>query len=101
MAILEIATAAAPVEPRVLRVLVADGHAATRAGIRAALEGAGFVVVAACADAASAIAAADRHRPSISLVDVDLPGGGVSTARAIAARPGAPIREPIVAGPLR
>lgn len=67
-------------------MLIADRAQATRAGIRAALEEAGHFVCADCEDAASAVAAAERARPSVCLIDLDLPGGGISAVRAIASR---------------
>lgn len=64
------------------RVLVADGHLPTRAGIRLLLERSGFEVCAEAADADGAVAAALRERPDLCLVGADLPGGGIlATAR--------------------
>lgn len=78
------ADAARPGEGR--RVLLADDHAATRAGVRAALEQAGFVVCAEVADGPSAVAAALRERPHACLLDVRMPGGdGIEAAAEIAA----------------
>ena len=48
-----------------LRVLIADDHPPTRAGVRHALEADGFDVVAEVADAPKAVAAAQLHRPEI------------------------------------
>lgn len=59
-------------------VLVADDHAAARAGVRAALEGTPFSVVAEAHDAGSALAAALEHRPDVCLLDIHMPGGGIS-----------------------
>jgi DNA-binding NarL/FixJ family response regulator len=67
-------------------VLVADDHPATRAGVRVALEGQGFVVCAECADAAGAVAAAQRHRPALCLLDIGMPGNGIEAAAQITAR---------------
>ena len=47
------------------RVLVADDHAPTRAGVRLALEGHGFRVCAEAGSAAEAIAGALRERPRV------------------------------------
>jgi DNA-binding NarL/FixJ family response regulator len=69
-----------------LRVLVADRDEAVRNGIAAALERVGHRVVARCADAEAALAAVERHRIDICLIGLDLPGGGVTTTRAISAR---------------
>jgi DNA-binding NarL/FixJ family response regulator len=66
-----------------LRVLVADDHPPTRAGVRLALERGGFVVCAEAADAASAIEAALRERPEVCLLDINMPGNGIHAAEAI------------------
>jgi DNA-binding NarL/FixJ family response regulator len=75
--------------PSPLRVVVADRHEATRSGIRAAVERAGFAVVAECGDGASATAAVVRHRAHVCLIDAELPGAGEAVA-AIASLPLAP-----------
>ena len=54
-----------------------------------ALEDAGHDVCASCHDAASAVHEAARHRPDVCLIDVDLPGGGLTTVRAIVTAHGA------------
>jgi two-component system NarL family response regulator len=66
-----------------LRVLIADDHAPTRNGVRIALEQEDFVVCAECADAESAIAAAKRHHPHVCLLEIRMPGNGISAARRI------------------
>src|SRR5687767_12599971 len=71
---------------RQLRVLVAERDDTTRTEISAALERAGLRVVARCADAASVVSALGRRRIDVCLIDLDLPGGGVTAARAIAER---------------
>lgn len=69
------------------RVLIADDHAMTRAGVRAALDGRGFRVIAEAADGAAALEAALRERPDVCLLDVHMPaGGGIVAARAIVDR---------------
>jgi DNA-binding NarL/FixJ family response regulator len=69
------------------RVLVADDHAAARAGVRMALEGTGFEICAEAADGRSAVEAAIRERPDVCLLDVHMPGGdGIEAAAEIAAR---------------
>jgi DNA-binding NarL/FixJ family response regulator len=68
------------------RVLVAEREGPTRAGIRLALSGAGFAVVAEVGDREGAVEAALEHRPDVALVSADLPGGGIDVARAVAAR---------------
>jgi DNA-binding NarL/FixJ family response regulator len=66
-------------------VVLADDHAATRAGVRLALELGGFEVVAEAANADDAVAAALRDRPSVCLLDIYMPGGGIVAAERIAA----------------
>ena len=69
-----------------VRVLIADDHAAFRAGIRAALEGEEFEVCAEAGDAPGAVDAAVRERPDICLLDINMPGSSVAAAWEIAAR---------------
>jgi two-component system NarL family response regulator len=69
-----------------ISVVIADHHAAFRAGIRAALEAGGFVIVGEAADAASTVSTAVRTRPDICLVDVVMPGNGLNAVAAIARR---------------
>jgi DNA-binding NarL/FixJ family response regulator len=66
-----------------LRVLVADDHPPTRAGVRLALERGGFEVCGEAADAPSAVAAARRDRPDVCLLDINMPGNGIHAAEAI------------------
>lgn len=65
------------------RVLIADDHPPTRAGVQAALERGGFVVCAQAADAQGAIDAARRERPDVCLLDIHMPGDGVYAAETI------------------
>ena len=67
-------------------VVVADDHVPTRAGVRTALQGHGFSVVAEVADAAAAVEATVRERPDVCLLDVHMPGGGIAAAAQIAER---------------
>lgn len=71
---------------RRLRVLIADDHAPFRAGVRDALEARGFEVVADAADAQTAIDGALRERPDICLIDLDMPGSGLSAIAPIVKR---------------
>jgi DNA-binding NarL/FixJ family response regulator len=64
-------------------VLIADDHAWTRAALREALEREGFVVCAEAADAAGAVTAARRYRPSICLLDINMPGSGINATSQI------------------
>lgn len=74
-------------ERSLVRILIADDHAPTRADIRKALDAdARFDVCAETADAAGAVSAAVRERPDMCLLDVRMPGGGLSAVWEIAAR---------------
>jgi DNA-binding NarL/FixJ family response regulator len=65
------------------RVLIADDHPPTRAGVRMALERDGIEVCAEVTNAADAVEAAERERPDVCLLDVHMPGGGPSAASKI------------------
>lgn len=68
-------------------MLVADDHAPTRDDVGRALAGDGrFTVCAEAADAAEAIAAALRTRPHLCLLDIRMPGSGLSAAWEIKSR---------------
>jgi DNA-binding NarL/FixJ family response regulator len=70
-----------------VRVLIADDHAPTRIDVRQALDSdVRFVVCAVAADASGAVQAALRERPDLCLLDVRMPGGGLSAAWEIGAR---------------
>ena len=72
---------------KTLRVLIADGHAPTRASLRRVLTDDGrFEVCAEIGDAAGAVAAAVRECPDVCVLDIKLPGGGLSAAWEISAR---------------
>jgi DNA-binding NarL/FixJ family response regulator len=69
-----------------VRVLIADDHPPTRAGVRLSLEESGrFQVCAEVATAAAAVEAAVRLQPDVALLDIQMPGNGVDAARDIAA----------------
>jgi DNA-binding NarL/FixJ family response regulator len=68
----------------VIKVLIADDHPATRAGVRRSLEEHGFSVCAEVAHADAAIEAARLERPDLCLLDVNMPGGGIKAAQQIA-----------------
>lgn len=78
---------------RPVAVLIADDHARTRATIRQALEQTDrFQVCAEAADARSAVDAAKREKPDVCLLDINMPGNGISAASRIsAALPDTPI----------
>jgi DNA-binding NarL/FixJ family response regulator len=79
-------TVAAPdAEIRSLRVLIADDHAAARAGVRESVEEGGFEVCAEAANAQEAIDLALRERPDACLLDVHMPGEGIRAATEISA----------------
>ena len=69
-----------------MRVLIADDHPSTRAGVRESLERAGFDVVAEAEDAVGAVTLATRHEPDICLLDVHMPGSGITAAQQITAQ---------------
>jgi two-component system, NarL family, nitrate/nitrite response regulator NarL len=66
-----------------LRVVIADDHPPTRAGVREALERQGCSVVAEAVDATGAVAAAREHRPDVCLLDINMPGSGIAAAAEI------------------
>jgi DNA-binding NarL/FixJ family response regulator len=66
-----------------IRVLIADDHPPTRAGVKAALERGGFVVCAEAPDARTAIQAARREGPDVCLLDIHMPGDGIRAAETI------------------
>jgi DNA-binding NarL/FixJ family response regulator len=71
-----------------IRVLVADDHSPTRAGVKLALQRSGFSVCAEAIDAETAVAAALRERPEVCIVRAQMPGGGIAaTARIVAKLP--------------
>jgi DNA-binding NarL/FixJ family response regulator len=69
-----------------LTVLVADDHAPTRAGVRAALEEGGFAVVAEAGRADAAVEGALRERPDVCVLDINMPGSGIAAAARITGR---------------
>jgi len=68
------------------RILIADDHPPTRAAVREALAEGGFLVTGEAPDAAGAIAMVQATAPDIALLDVRMPGGGISAAAAIASQ---------------
>jgi DNA-binding NarL/FixJ family response regulator len=69
-----------------LRVLIADDHVPTRARVRKILERAGFLVCAEAASTQAAVEAALRERPDICLLDIHMPGNGITAAEEIGTR---------------
>jgi DNA-binding NarL/FixJ family response regulator len=68
-----------------VRVVIADDHAPTRMGVRLSLEEAGFEVCAEAASATAAVEACTEHRPDVALLDIHMPGNGISAARKVSA----------------
>ena len=70
-----------------IRVLLADDHPPTRAGIRFSLEADGFLVVAEAPNGRRAVELAAELRPDVCLIDVSMPGGdGPEAVEAITAQ---------------
>lgn len=69
-----------------VRVLIADDHPPTRAGVRASLEAAGFEVCCEEGDAESAVVRALEEKPDLCLLDIHMPGGGISAAEKISSQ---------------
>ena len=63
-----------------VRVLVADDHAPTRAGVRASLDADGFEVVGEAANARQAVELAEALTPDVVLLDIHMPGSGIAAA---------------------
>lgn len=66
-----------------IRVLVADNHAPTRAGVRASLSTDEFEVVAEASNAQDAVELAVLTSPDLCLLDIHMPGSGISAAEKI------------------
>jgi DNA-binding NarL/FixJ family response regulator len=66
-----------------LRVVVADDHVPTRIAVREALERQGCEVVAEAGSADAAVAAARELRPHVCLLDINMPGSGITAASLI------------------
>lgn len=67
-----------------IRVVMADDNARMRARIREALEAGGCVVCGEGVSAEEAVALAAEHRPDVALLDINMPGNGITAARQIA-----------------
>lgn len=68
-----------------MRILLADDHALFRDGVASLLAAWGHEVVGQAADARSAVDLALALRPDLVLMDVAMPGGGMTATREIAA----------------
>jgi DNA-binding response OmpR family regulator len=62
-----------PIDPREVRILVADDNRDAANALAVLLDRARFTVVAVAHDGAAALAAIDRFRPSIAILDVVMP----------------------------
>ena len=72
-------------------VLIIDDHDGFRDAAQALLEAEGFAVVGAASDGASALAAVQRLRPEVVLLDIQLPDvDGFAVAEQLAAAPDPP-----------
>ena len=67
-----------------LSVVIADDDVRQRYAVREALAANGFVIAAEVGEAASATAASSRIHPDIVLIELELPGGGLSAIGRIA-----------------
>jgi len=66
-------------------VVVADDHPLFLDGLVAALAASGDIeVVGQAGDAAGAVRLAGTHRPTVALLDISMPGGGLNAARQVA-----------------
>ena len=69
------------------RVLIADDHPFLCEGVKAVLQGAGMEVVATEPDGEAALAAIERLRPDVAVLDIKMPGrDGISTLQELRAR---------------
>jgi DNA-binding NarL/FixJ family response regulator len=72
-------------------VVIVDDHAAFRESAAALLEAEGFAVIGAAADGDEAVAAVERLRPQVVLLDIQLPDmDGFAVAEQLAALPDPP-----------
>jgi DNA-binding NarL/FixJ family response regulator len=72
-------------------VLIVDDHEGFRQSASALLEAEGFRVVGKAADGPDAVAQAERLRPDVVLLDIQLPGvDGFTVAKRLAALPDPP-----------
>ncbi len=67
-----------------IRLVIADDHVLVRQGIRAFLETCeDLAIVGEAEDAASALAVCRQHSPDVALIDLVMPGGGITATREI------------------
>lgn len=65
------------------RVVLADDHPQMRARVREALEAGGFDICGEAANAGKAVELALNCRPDVILLDIHMPGNGISAAREV------------------
>lgn len=73
-----------------LRVLLADDSPPLLLALQDVLDAAGHEVVAATTSGEEAVEAAQRHRPHVAVVDVEMPGGGAELVTRLLAVPSSP-----------
>ena len=66
-----------------IRLVIADDNARIRDQVRRALEAGGCEVCAEGSSAEDAVAMAREHRPDVALLDIHMPGNGISAAQQI------------------
>jgi DNA-binding NarL/FixJ family response regulator len=66
-----------------VKVVIADDHPPTRAGIRSVLEGRGFEICAEVGTGPTAVEAAQQYRPDLCILDINMPGDGITAAAEI------------------
>lgn len=71
--------------PSLITVVIADDHPFARAGIRDTLEGQGFDIVAEASSGDEAVIATTLHQPDLCLLDVHMPGSGITACSTIVA----------------
>ena len=70
-----------------IRIVVADDHPLFRGGVvRSLLEQGGFDVTAEAGTAAEALAAVEESLPDVVLLDISMPGSGLTAAAEIGRR---------------
>jgi DNA-binding NarL/FixJ family response regulator len=69
------------------RILLAESDRPTRAGLRVAVQRAGFELIDQAGSLAEAVAAAREHSPDVALIAADLAGGGMEATRRLTLYP--------------
>jgi DNA-binding NarL/FixJ family response regulator len=69
------------------RILLAESDRPTRAGLRVAVQRAGFELIDQAGSLAEALAAAREHSPDVALIAADLAGGGMEATRRLTLYP--------------